>query len=546
MHFSVSTDERGRTVEEYCMYLRKSRKDDENRAMSTDETLATHEKILRDLAEKQNLNVTHIYREVVSGDTIDGRPEMQNLLADVEQGIWAGVLVVEIERLGRGDTIDQGFIAQAFKLYNTKIITPQKTYDLNNEADGIYADFGLFMSRMEFNTIKRRLRVGREEAIKAGRYAANQPPYGYNRIRLTGERGWTLEPHPEEAEIVRMIFDLYVNGEKQDDGTHKRLGVSLIVRRLNKMQIPAKKGGIWVTASVRDILINPVYIGMLRWNWRPSRKKKIDGKLVTERARSKIEDCIVAKGRHTGIIDIDVFNTAQKFITQNPPRPVGERYVVKNPLSGLIICGMCNRRMVRRPYKDKNYPATLMCAVPDCKNVSVHLHYVETAILEWLGDWLRNYKLEWKLDEEPQRKKAVSQLDVQRRVIDKLGKEIETLKKQLGNTYDLLEQGVYTIEKFREREHDLNVRIAQAEKNLDAAMSDIQLESVREESRRTIIPRVEHILQVYHELESPGAKNDLLKEVIDKILYTKEKGGRWHNSPDDFMLEVYPKLPQSD
>lgn len=531
---------------EYCMYLRKSRKDDDAKSTTTEETLATHERILRELAANQNLNVTHIYREVVTGDTIAGRPEMQNLLIDVERGIWAGVLVVEIERLGRGDKIDQGIIAQSFTLYNTKIITPQKTYDLENEADATYADFGMFMSRMEFNTIKRRLRVGREQAIKAGKYAANQPPYGYNRIKLTGEKGWTLEANPEEAEIVRMIFGLYTKGEKQKDGSFKRLGVSLIVRRLNKMKIPAKKGGIWVSASVRDILINPVYIGMVRWNWRPARKKKVDGKLIEERPRSKIEDCIVAKGRHEGIIDIDVFNIAQEYITQNPPRPVGERHTVKNPLSGLIICGKCGRSMVRRPYKDKNYPDTLMCAVPECPNVSVHLHYVETAILEWLGDWLREYKLEWKIDEEPKKKKAVSQLDLQCKAIEKTAKEIETLKKQLSNLHDLLEQGVYTAQKFRERESELNERIKQAEENLAAVIADVQDEELREESRRTIIPRVEHILEVYQELESAGAKNDLLKDVIDKVVYTKEKGGRWHNAPDDFELEIYPKLPKAD
>lgn len=88
--------------------------------------MARHEKALLDLAKKLNLNITAIYREIVSGETIAARPVMQQLLQEVEQGIWDGVLVMEVERLARGDTIDQGIVAQTFKFSDTKIITPIK------------------------------------------------------------------------------------------------------------------------------------------------------------------------------------------------------------------------------------------------------------------------------------------------------------------------------------------------------------------------------------------------------------------------------------
>lgn len=67
-----------------------------------------------------------IYREVVSGETIADRPVMQQLLHEVESGMWDGVLVVEVERLARGDTIDQGVVSRAFQYSDTKIITPTK------------------------------------------------------------------------------------------------------------------------------------------------------------------------------------------------------------------------------------------------------------------------------------------------------------------------------------------------------------------------------------------------------------------------------------
>ena len=99
----------------FCMYLRKSRADAEAEARGEGETLARHEKALLEVSKRGHYNVTEIYREVVSGETIAARPVMQRLLSEVEQGAWEGVLVMEVERLARGDTIDQGIVAQTFK-----------------------------------------------------------------------------------------------------------------------------------------------------------------------------------------------------------------------------------------------------------------------------------------------------------------------------------------------------------------------------------------------------------------------------------------------
>ena len=141
----------------YIIYLRKSRADLEAEQRGEGETLARHERALLELARRQRLNIVDIYREIVSGETIAARPVMQRVLAEVEEGLWDGVLVYEVERLARGDTIDQGIVAQAFKFSNTKIITPVKTYDPDNEFDEEYFEFGLFMSRREYKTINRRV-----------------------------------------------------------------------------------------------------------------------------------------------------------------------------------------------------------------------------------------------------------------------------------------------------------------------------------------------------------------------------------------------------
>lgn len=525
----------------YCIYLRKSRADLDAEAHGEGETLARHEKALLEVARRQHLNVTHIYREIVSGERIADRPVMQDLLSTVEQGVWEGVLVMEIERLARGDTIDQGIVAQTFKFSDTKIVTPIKTYDPTNEFDEEYFEFGLFMSRREYKTINRRLQRGRLASVKEGKYVGNKTPYGYRRVKLENDKGWTLEPVPEQADVLRLIFKLYTVGEQQEDGEMKRLGVSLIVRRLNDMGIPAATGGVWVPASVRDMLKNPVYCGKIRWNARPASKRMVDGGLVVERHRASLNDCVVADGLHPPLISEETFTLAQEYLSKNPPRPIGERNTVKNPLAGLVICGKCGRRMVRRPYGTRRSVDTLMCACTSCSNVSSDLFLVEQRILDGLRDWLATYRLKW----EAQASANTSAIELKRKAAKGLEAEIGKLGKQLDNVYNLLEQGVYSTEKFLERSRLLAEKIQTAQDKFAAVEADIALDEAREISRRDIIPKVEKLLAIYGSLTDAKSKNDMLKDVIEKAVYNKEHSTRWHGSPDDFDLVLYPRLPEA-
>ena len=185
-----------------AMYLRKSQKDMELESYGEMETLAKHEQLLTELAKKQGLRVAKVYKEIVSGESIDDRPQMQALLNDIYQNKYDGVLVAEVERLARGATLDQGKVANAFKYTNTKIITPIKTYDPNNEYDEEYFEFSLFMSRKEFKTINRRMQQGKMLSVKNGNYLGVHAPLGYDIVKKGRER--TLVPN-DTAEIVKLI-----------------------------------------------------------------------------------------------------------------------------------------------------------------------------------------------------------------------------------------------------------------------------------------------------------------------------------------------------
>lgn len=519
-------------MEQYCIYLRKSRIDI---SKGEEDTLTRHETILMELAKLKNLKISKIYREIVSGDTISARPVMQELLHDVELGIWNGVLVMEVERLARGDTIDQGIVAQTFKYSNTLIITPTKTYNPNDEYDEEYFEFGLFMSRREYKTINRRLQAGRLASIKEGNYIGSNQPYGYNKIKK--DKHFTLKPNQEEAKIVKLIYEWYTTGIFQD-GIYCRIGTTKIAKRLNYLGIKPQKNDTWSSSTIKDILRNPIYIGKIRWNWRPNRKSVINGKVTISRPRN--DDVLLIDGLHEPIIDVKTFELAQYYMSQNPPRPIKDKFVTKNPLSGLIICGMCNHNMVRRPYK--NYPDSLICTTLSCNNVSSKLESVERKVLSALSDWIKTYKIE----ENSSNNMTISnnELATYDRAILKLENELTTLNSQLGNAYDFLERGIYTPEVFAQRTQNITSRINENTIKKNSLIEEKEKISSNITKRQKLIPQIEYVLSVYDTLQSAQEKNNLLKTVIDKVVYIKEKGGRWGN-PEDYSIKLYPKLPKS-
>lgn len=526
--------------EEYCIYLRKSRADIEAEARGEGETLARHEKLLLEVAKRGKYNVTQIYREIVSGETIAARPVIQQVLQEVEDGCWAGVLVVEVERLARGDTIDQGIMAQTFKYSGTKIITPLKVYDPNNEYDEEYFEFGLFMSRREYKTINRRLQRGRLASAKEGKWVSGVAPYGYEKIRVENDKGYTLRPIEAEADIVRFIFRLYTSGEEAEDGSVKQVGSYSIALRLDRMGVaPPGGASCWSSVTIQSILQNPVYIGKIRWNVHKTKKRIVNNAVKVERYTASEEEQVYVDGLHPAIIDEAVFLKAQDLFAQKGPPPVQANNTVTNPLAGLLVCGKCGRHIVRR---NNAYGGMLMCPNRACDNISAKYDVVEERLLQALAQWLEDYRLEWS-DKPPAEEQAL--IALKEKSIRKAQSEVETLRKQLDRTHDLLEQGVYDTETFLERSRSLSGRISAANASIEALAAELVEDEARATSRRNIVPKVEKLLEVYAELPSPQARNEMLKDVLEKVEYTRlQRSGR--NGPfDNFDLLLYPKLPPS-
>lgn len=324
-----SEDEIVDVLGDHAVYLRKSRADIEAEAKGEGETLARHRRTLMELAEKKNIKIGKIYKEIVSGDSISQRPKVQQLLNDVRAGMWKGVLVVEIERLARGDTEDQGIVAKAFKISNTNIVTPMKTFNPNDEFDEEYFEFGLFMSRREYKVIKRRLQSGRVLSVLEGKFVGSVAPFGYDRMKLQNQKGYSLTENEETATAVEL-FKIFAYND---------ISINSVTKIAKERGLKPRKNKEWSRSTLKDMYRNPVYIGMIKWNWRKEVKIYKNGTIVKTRPRNdKNDDAILVKGLHKPIIDKKTWDIVQQKLERNAPS-IQHNDEVKNPLLRFgILC----------------------------------------------------------------------------------------------------------------------------------------------------------------------------------------------------------------
>ena len=228
------------TLEEVLEYLRKSQSDDPT--LTVEEVLENHEKILDDWTERHlggKIPERNKFREVVSGETMKERPGILQILRMIESPNIKAVLVVEPQRLTRGDGEEIGRLMKLFKYSNTLIATPYRTYDLRDDYDWEAFERELRKGNDYLEYSKKILNRGRLLSVSQGNYIGNVPPYGYDKDWvMDGKRKCpTLKINPEQANVVQMIFDMYVN---------KDMGCTRICNYLDNMGIKAniQKGGI--------------------------------------------------------------------------------------------------------------------------------------------------------------------------------------------------------------------------------------------------------------------------------------------------------------
>ena len=493
--------------DQYAIYLRKSRADLEMEALGEGETLARHKKMLDSLAAKHNIhpNQITVYKEIVSGDSISDRPEMQRLLSDVYKKKYKGVLVVEVERLARGNTKDQGEVADAFQASGTHIITPAKVYDPNNEFDQEYFEFGLFMSRREYKTIRRRMVVGKEESVKEGNYLLPQRVFGFDIVRKS-KRDRYLVKNEEEAKIVQMIFDWY---------TEENKSYNWIANQLTLMGVKTVKNRPeWNKGTITSMIQSVYYIGKIPWG--KERVVKVfdekAGKLVKRKVPGKKE---IYEGKHKGFISIEQFEKAQEIANSKKP-PVKKETRMINPLAGMLKCCDCGSNIVMfdlSTYRNDNTESRFQHpARQKCKKKSLPVGVVVDGFIQALK--AHEADLEIKMKNDSNKADLVRHEEILKTMEAELQKT-ENRKRRLFDSWEA-DDGTYTRDEFIERKQMYTQEIESLKERIAEAKTTAPEPVDYEEKIVNIHAMIDCIKDPEIDVES---KNSFLKQFIDFITY---------------------------
>lgn len=520
-------------------YLRKSRSDEPS--MSVDEVLSKHEAILAEYALRnfgEIIPLKNTYREVASSETIDSRPEMLKLLKRIESPAIKAILVVDVQRLSRGDLEDAGRLIKLLRYTDTKVITPQRIYNIQDEYDRDNFERELKRGNEYLEYFKKIQARGRLQSVMDGNYIGSIPPYGFDKIwvKIDKKKCPTLEEKKDEADIVRLIFNQYVNENK---------GIKIICNELDTLGIPAPKGKHWSSAAVRDMLVNVHYIGKVKWNWR--KEVKVVENQEVRKTRPKQKELLLFEGKHQGIVDTDIFYKAQEKLGSNPRQKPTTK--IRNPFASLLYC-QCGRAMILK-LSNKSAPRFSCSDQAYCHTGSVLYDELLECVCNILLDYIADFKI--KLGEL---KNQSNNAKVQENLIRNLESKLEELDEKELRLWDK-----YTDEEMPQAIFDkLLDKVKSERENTKIALEKAHADTTEQKTidyEERIASFYEAIAILENSETDAETKNLYLKFIVRRIEYTREKpqrvtrelakendtelcvGGMWTNP--QFELKVYLK-----
>ena len=475
-----------------AIYLRKSRSEEQTDTM--EQTLARHKETLLNFANSKQYSIIEIYEEVVSGESLYARPQMLQLLEDVEDGLYDAVMCMDIDRLGRGGMHDQGIILDTFKYSGTLIITPDKTYDLNNDTDEVLTEFKTFMSRQELKIITKRLKRGLHQTISEGGYIANAP-YGYTKIRK--DKKPTLEINEDEAYFVRMMFDMYLDG----------IGCDSIATTVNSLGAKPHRSNSFSRSSVRFIISNPAYIGKIVWDKKTNIKKGSRGNDKHITIYNKYDKWTIIDGIHPAIVLEEIYSKAQEILHNRYIPSQRKNGELKNPLAGLVKCSRCGGSIQRQLVKGILY---IRCFNKGCIPAA-KFELVEVAVINQLEATLSEVELQL-----PARQNA--DISILSKALQQTQKDMATVRDQTNRLRDFLEQGIYDVDTYRDRSTILKEKLDALTEQGQSLKKEIA--QAQHSDTENLKQQLKNLLEIYW-ASNASAKNRLLKSVIQTIDYDR-------------------------
>lgn len=470
--------------------------------------------------------------EIGSGESIEGRPVFKECLKDLEEGKYQAIAVKEITRLSRGSYSDAGQIVNLLQSKRLIIITPYKVYDPRNPVDMRQIRFELFMAREEFEMTRERMTGAKYTYAAQGKWISGLAPYGYQLNKKTSK----LDPVEEEAKVVELIFDLFLNGLNGKDYSY-----NAIATHLTNLQIPSPAGKKkWNRFTVKAILENEAYIGTVKYK---VREKEKDGKRTI---RPENEQIIVPDA-HTPIIDKDQFQEANKKIENKIPLLPNRSDYKLNELAGVCICADCggplSKYEAKRKRQNKNgteslyHVKVLRCLNNKCMNV--RYNDVEESILDYLKylQALNDNELTKHLGNVIQSHENKNNIRSKKQMNEQFEQREKELKNKLNFIFDKYESGIYSDEIFLQRKSVLDKELQELKKAKDEINGLVDFKGGLDINQ--LKENIKNAIELYESSENREEKNKLLRITLQKVIVkmtAKRKG------PIPAQFEITPIL----
>ncbi|SDW79564.1 recombinase family protein [Paenibacillus sp. CF384] len=309
------------------------------------------------------------YEDRDSASSIVARDDVQRMIADAKRGEISSLWFTSLSRFSR-DALDaislKRILVNALKI---RVVSIEDAYDSGVKDDELLFGIKSVVNQNTSGDISVSSRRGIRQSAIEGNFTGSIPPFGYKKVVVPTPMGKksvrkTLEVIPEQAEVVKLIFDLYVN---------KGLGEKSIVNYLNgdggsREPVPSYKGGLWGLSSVQRVLTNENYTGFTVFgrhtvevayndlNDLMDRGKKLVQKPKEEWERTQFQT-------HEVIISKELYDQAQELRLIRGGGVRGGRRAFVNVFAKMAYCAECGAAMVTMSTLKRNKQYRyLMCS----------------------------------------------------------------------------------------------------------------------------------------------------------------------------------------
>ena len=292
---------------------------------------AYYSKLITDNADWE---LADIYADQgITGTSIDKRDDFLRMMEDCRKGRVDRILVKSSSRFAR-NTKESLEAVRELAALGVSVYFEEQNIDTAQVSGEVLIAMFAALAQRESEAISERMRWSYQTRIDKGRFSTNKAPFGY---RLVGGR---LEINAEEAEVVRVIFDMSLQGES----------ISGIAKRVSKMDIPTRdKASYWQESSILYILHNEKYAGdcLLQKTYTAQELPRF-----RKRNLGKYRQVFVEQS-HPAIIEREKFEKVQELLKRKRIAFAGGS--VSTPFSKKIKCAECGSTFRLKKVRGKNY-----------------------------------------------------------------------------------------------------------------------------------------------------------------------------------------------